>query len=140
MHPDAYDRKRNALLAEPEMISEATLMRRVLVRASELGGRLFRNQTGRYRLARPECKECQSRGRVIASGLCVGSSDLIGWRSVRITPEMVGNQVAVFVGAEIKGPDGRLTVEQMQFLSAVNDAGGIAMAVRDVADLDVWKP
>lgn len=135
MNPDSYDRKRNEKLSEPEMISEATLMRRVLVRASELGARLFRNNTGRWRLARPECRECQSGGRVVASGLCVGSSDLIGWRSVVVTPEMVGRTVAVFVAAELKVDRNDVTDEQAQFLEVVDGAGGIGVVVRDVESL-----
>ncbi len=135
MHSDAAHRHKYAPILEPELISEATLLRRVLVRASQLGARLFRNQVGRYRLARPECRECQSRGRVIASGLCVGSSDLIGWRSITVTPEMVGQQIAVFVAAELKGTEGKLSVEQQQFLSVVNAAGGRGLIVRSVDDL-----
>ncbi len=135
MTPDAAHRRKYALASEPELISEATLLRRVLVRASQLGARLFRNQVGRYRLARPECRECQSRGRVISSGLCVGSSDLVGWQAVTVTPAMVGQQIAVFVAAELKGPDGRVTVEQQQFLSVVNAAGGRGLIVRSVDDL-----
>lgn len=110
-------------------------MRRVLVRASELGARLFRNQCGKYRLARPACRECQSSGRVVASGLCIGSSDLIGWRSVVVTPEMVGRTLAVFVAVELKVDRNDVTEEQSQFLEVVDGAGGIGVVVRDVESL-----
>lgn len=136
MNAKTHYKQRNKALIEPPMISEATLMRRVLVRASELGARLFRNTTGRYRLARPECRECQSRGRVIASGLCVGSSDLIGWRTVTVTPAMVGRQFAVFTAIELKGPDGKVSKEQDVFIGNVLLAGGFASVVRSVEALE----
>lgn len=135
MNANRYYRTKNTVVAEPAMISEATLMRRVLVRASELGARLFRNNTGRWRLAQPECRECQSSGRVVASGLCIGSSDLIGWRSVVVTPAMVGRTLAVFVAVELKVDRNDVTEEQSQFLEVVDGAGGIGVVVRDVESL-----
>lgn len=62
----------------------------------------------------------------LIAGLCVGSSDVIGWKSVEITPEMVGQRVAVFVALEIKTPVGEASDEQMRFVGAVKNAGGIA--------------
>ena len=67
-------------------------------------------------------------------GLQPGSSDLIGWRTVTITPEMVGQQVAVFTSIEVKTPTGRLRPEQKLWLSAVQAAGGIAGVARSVED------
>lgn len=62
----------------------------------------------------------------LIAGLCVGSADVIGWKSVEITPEMVGQKVAVFVALEIKTPVGEASEEQMRFVGAVRKAGGIA--------------
>ena len=67
-------------------------------------------------------------------GLQPGSSDLIGWRTVTITPEMVGQQVAVFTSIEVKTPTGRLRPEQKLWLDAVQAAGGIAGVARSVED------
>jgi hypothetical protein len=67
-------------------------------------------------------------------GLQPGSSDLIGWRTVTITPEMVGQQVAVFTSIEVKTPTGRVKPEQQQWLDAVLSAGGIAGVARSVED------
>lgn len=131
-----YDQRDTALVVNKPTISEATLMRRVLVRASELGARLFRNTTGRYRLARPECRECQSRGRVITSGLCVGSSDLIGWRTVTVTPAMVGRKVALFVAIELKAGS-KVSTEQAKFLAAATEAGALASILCDVDMLPI---
>jgi hypothetical protein len=74
------------------------------------------------------------RGVPVRYGLQPGSSDLIGWRTVTITPEMVGQQVAVFTSIEVKTATGRLTPEQRQWLAAVETAGGIAGVARSVED------
>ena len=62
----------------------------------------------------------------LIAGLCVGSSDVIGWKPVVITPDMVGQTVAVFVALEIKTPVGKASTEQLRFVQAVQKAGGIA--------------
>ena len=67
-------------------------------------------------------------------GLCKGSADLIGWRTVTITPDMVGQQVAVFLSIEVKTPTGRIRPEQQQWLETVQAAGGIAGVARSVED------
>ena len=73
--------------------------------------------------------------RPLIAGLCPGSSDLIGWRSVEITPEMVGKRIAVFAALEVKDR-GKLTTEQANFLRVLADAGGIAGEVRSVEDAE----
>jgi hypothetical protein len=88
--------------------------------------RLFRNNTGALK---------DAAGRLVRYGLCTGSSDLIGWRTTTITPDMVGQQVAVFVAIEVKDK-GRPTPEQMQFIAAVRAAGGLAGVARTVAEAD----
>lgn len=75
------------------------------------------------------------KARPLHAGLCPGSSDLIGWRTVEITPEMVGRRLAVFVALEVKDKGG-LTDEQGRFLQVLGDAGGIAAEVRSVADAE----
>ena len=69
-------------------------------------------------------------------GLCKGSADLIGWRTVTVTPEMVGQKIAVFTSIEVKSTSGRVKPEQQQWLAAVQAAGGIAAVARSVADCD----
>lgn len=114
--------------------TESALLKRLLIRCSQLGARIFRNQIGRYRLALPDCDRCQTHGRVLSSGLCVGSSDLIGWQSVTIEQKHVGQTLAVFVALEVKGPRGRVSTEQAQFLSVVGKAGAVAGVVRSEED------
>jgi hypothetical protein len=67
-------------------------------------------------------------GRPLHAGLCVGSSDLIGYRRI--------NGVAQFVALEVKTATGRATPEQTRFLDHINTAGGCAAIVRSVADAD----
>ena len=88
--------------------------------------RLFRNQCGQL----PDPRT----GRPVQFGLARGSADLIGWRTVTVTPDMVGQHVAVFTSLEIKTTTGRLTPAQHNWLEAVRNAGGIAGVARSVAD------
>ena len=67
-------------------------------------------------------------------GLCKGSADLIGYRTITITPEMVGQQVAVFLSIEVKTPTGRIRPEQQAWLETIQAAGGIAGVARSVDD------
>jgi hypothetical protein len=66
--------------------------------------------------------------RPLHAGLCVGSSDLIGYRRV--------GDLAQFVALEVKSATGRPTPEQTRFLDHISSAGGCAAVVRSVADAD----
>lgn len=88
--------------------------------------RIFRNQVGSL----PDPRT----GRLVQFGLARGSADLIGWRTIVITPEMVGQRIAVFTSLEIKTPTGRLAPAQRHWLQAVEQAGGIAGVARSVGD------
>ena len=89
--------------------------------------RLFRNNTGTLK---------DANGRPVQFGLCKGSADLIGWQTITITPDMVGQQVAVFLSIEVKTLTGRLRPEQQQWLDAVQAAGGVAGVARSVEDAE----
>ena len=65
-------------------------------------------------------------------GLCKGSSDLIGLRSLEITPEMVGQRVAQFVALEVKTASGVVSSEQRAFLQLVQQLGGVAAVCRSI--------
>jgi hypothetical protein len=69
-------------------------------------------------------------------GLARGSADLIGWRTITITPEMVGTQLAVFTSIEVKTPTGRVRPEQQAWQRTVSNAGGIAGIARSIRDAD----
>lgn len=66
------------------------------------------------------------QGRPLHAGLTKGGSDIVGWKPVVITPEMVGELVAVFVAVECKRPGARQTPEQKNFIEQVKKAGGYA--------------
>lgn len=70
----------------------------------------------------------------IQAGLCAGSSDLIGFKSVRITPDMVGRTVAVFMAIEVKTTTGKVTEDQNNFLNFVRSQGGISGVARSPED------
>lgn len=89
--------------------------------------RLFRNQVGTYKL--PD-------GRWITSGLAKGSADLIGWQTVEITPDMVGQKIAVFLSLEIKAGSGRVRPDQENWQAQVKKAGGIAAICRTVIEAE----
>lgn len=61
----------------------------------------------------------------IRYGLLKGSSDFIGWTPVVITPDMVGQELAVFTSVEIKVEKDRLSKEQRSWNKAARKAGGI---------------
>jgi hypothetical protein len=96
-------------------------------------GILFRNNTGTAYQGRRGLLNGMimlSDPRPIAFGLCVGSSDLIGWTEIFVTPDMVGQKIAIFTAVEVKNEKGRATNEQIKFLQAVRNAGGIARLTR----------
>jgi len=99
-------------------VLEARVLHDVLALSGKLPGvRLFRNTVGAVR--------AQS-GRFLRYGLGVGTPDIIGWRRVLVTPDMVGKSMAVFVGVEVKAPGEEPTEEQLRFLRDLHEAGGIA--------------
>ena len=106
-------------------MSEQRIQQEIRIACSKGDTRLFRNNTGTLK---------DQNGRPVQFGLCKGSADLIGYRSIAITPEMVGQQVAVFLSIEVKTPTGRLRPEQQQWLDTVQAAGGIAGVARSVED------
>ena len=88
--------------------------------------RLFRNETGKL----PDPRT----GRWVQFGLAKVSSDLIGFKTVKITPEMIGQEIAQFVSIEIKTERGKLTEVQENWLQKVHDSGGIVGVARTVKD------
>lgn len=116
-------------------MGEKEIMDAIMVKASTLGRRLLRNNVGTGwvgQFIKPKRMTSYMLGendvilknaRPLHAGLCTGSSDLIGWIPVKITPEMVGTVIAQFWACEVKDKGG-MTGEQASFLSTVRDAGG----------------
>lgn len=70
----------------------------------------------------------------LRAGLCVGSSDIIGWTEVKVTTDMVGQTLAVFTAVEVKQPGKYPTEEQRAFIAAVQRSGGKAGVARSNED------
>ena len=113
---------------------EAEILKRVLLAAYPAGAVLFRNNVGTgwtgQTIRTREGGILLPEPRPLHAGLHKGSGDAIGWKTVVITPDMVGQQVAVFLSVETKSATGRLAPDQANWLRQVNTAGGIAMVVR----------
>jgi len=73
-------------------------------------------------------------GRVFHGGLCVGSSDIIGFQSLKVTPEMIGRTLAVFMAIEAKTETGRVSKEQKNFIEMVKTFGGVSGAVKSESE------
>ena len=106
-------------------MSEQVIQQEIRLAISSPTTRMFRNNVGSLK---------DENGRRVSFGLCAGSSDLIGWLTREITPEMVGKKVAVFTAIEIKTAKGRVSKLQQNFINAVRNFGGIAGVARSVDD------
>lgn len=127
------------------MSDETALMKELQIAASQMGARLFRQNTGQgwigkaRKITKPDWVQVKP-GDVVISGArpfhagFTGLSDLGGWVPVVITPEMVGSTVAVYAQVEVK--DGaRATGEQDRWIEAVRRSGGLAGIARNISDL-----
>lgn len=87
--------------------------------------RLWRNNSGSL----PDPRT----GRYVQFGVGnPGGSDLIGYRRVTVTDEMVGQDVALFAAVEVKTARGRVRPEQQRFVDHIRNAGGVAGIARSV--------
>ena len=107
--------------------SEHEIQQRIRLACGRGPVRLWRNNTGAL---------VDQQGRFVRFGLCTGSSDLIGLRSLEITPELVGQRIAQFVALEVKTPLGTLSPEQRAFLQLVEQLGGVAAVCRSVNEAE----
>lgn len=114
--------------------TETDLVRRIMLALGKFPGvRVFRNNTASGWAGQ---SKQQGPNRLVfnafplQAGLCKGSSDIIGFHSVTVTPEMVGKTVAIFAAVEVKTPTGRATPEQENFIAQINAFGGIAFVAR----------
>ena len=116
-------------------MKESRIWRQIRDKLSTGAVRLFRNDVGqgvviRHRDAHmrqaivADCIAAAERrggsAARIAYGLGKGTADLIGLRSVEITPEMVGRRVAVFLSVECKTATGQTREEQVAWMRFVN--------------------
>ena len=106
-------------------MKESTLLQQVRLESGKHPNlRLFRNNVGFDDV------------RKVRYGLIPGSGDLIGWKTITITPEMVGTKLAVFTSVETKSATGKERANQKQWAENVTAAGGISCLVRKLSDFD----
>lgn len=124
---------------------ETPLMKELRQLATKLGARLFRQNSGMGWIGKARVFKARLQIWVNPGDVLIpkarpfhagfeGLSDLGGWVPVVITPEMVGQTVAVYLQAEVKDL-GRVSEAQLNWIDAVNRAGGIAGVVRTHDDL-----
>lgn len=112
------------------MTTEKDIERTLILHASQCGATMFKNNVGKLR---------DERGNIVTFGLCKGSSDLIGWTPVTVTPDIVGKKIAVFTAIEVKlNKNGKYkaTDDQKRFISAVLNNGGFAGVADCKKDLE----
>jgi hypothetical protein len=101
-------------------MSETDLQRLIQVDAVDLTDRLWRMNVGNFEL---------KDGRRIVVGT-PGMSDLIGFTSTIVTPDMVGQRIAIFTAVEVKTRGGRTDPDRLRkqnlFIGIVQQLGGRA--------------
>lgn len=117
-------------------VNESNIVNRLRDLASSQNNRLFRNNRGLfYTLDIFKRIKAGEKPRKVEAGLSgKGSSDLIGWTQVKITPDMVGQTLAVFTAVECKTIKGVANKEQLKFIKIVRENGGIAGIARNNED------
>lgn len=131
------------------MASEKELINLVQYYFTETGNRIFRQNTGfgwvGNKFFKPPMETSVrvtpqdvviKNARPLHAGLCKGSSDLIGWTSVTVMPDMVGKKLAIFTAIECKTLGFKASPEQVAFINAVQKAGGIGKIIYSMDDLN----
>jgi hypothetical protein len=114
-------------------MNETNIQQSIRLALSKTATKIFRNNQGGYK---------DQTGRWVTYGVCnPGGSDLIGWTSITITPEMVGKKIAVFTAIEVKSATGKIRPEQQNFIDRVRLDGGMAGVARSTDDaIQITQP
>ena len=94
--------------------------------------------TGEKVIKQPNGDVLIRQARPFSSGMVVGFPDIFGAVPVTITPDMVGQTVAIFAGIEIKTPTGRVRPEQQNFIEFMAKQGcrvGVARSVEQAVNI-----
>lgn len=118
-------------------VSENIILKIIQNNSLFFKSRLFRNNVGMFNIIE------KNKRRVVKTGLCKGSSDLIGYTTKEITADMVGKKIAVFTAIEVKKSDWNKNKKlndheevQKMFIDNVKDSGGLAGFATSVDDLE----
>lgn len=121
------------------MATEHQIQNRIRQRLASVAGlRLFRVnvgtgwQGGAGRRFAAEGVDCMTliNPRPFTSGLPDGTPDLIGFRPVVITEDMVGQTIAQVVAIEVKADKGRLSPAQSALLRVLSESGAACGVAR----------
>lgn len=105
---------------------ETKIQNRIMIKMSQKGYLIWRNQVGLFKTL---------DGRTVNIGI-KGSSDLMAIKPIVITPEMVGQKLAVFVAVEVKTATGRQSEPQKKWQKAVEKLGVKYILARSENDID----
>ena len=117
------------------MISEAVIQQSIQLEAPKMGVTLMRNNNVAFK---------DESGRMVRAGLGnvspnqpFKSSDLIGWTEIVVTPEMVGQRIAIFTAIEVKSEKWKCSNDERErlqnnFIKWVRFRGGIAAMINSV--------
>ena len=105
---------------------ETKIQNKIMMAMSKKGWLCWRNQVGLFKTM---------DGRTVNIGI-KGSSDLMAVKPTVITPEMVGQTLAVFVAVEVKTATGRQSEPQKKWQKAVEKLGVKYILARSENDID----
>ena len=112
------------------MQKELNVQKEILLKIAQFS-RMFRNNVGVGWVGKSS--PTKDKGlyiqdpRPLKAGLGTGSSDLIGWTTKIVTPEMVGKKIAIFTAIEVKKTTkSKASQQQLNFIKQVKLNGGIA--------------
>lgn len=115
--------------------SESRVQSLVRIEAADKRKRLFRNNVGELKDANGVPVRYGLANDSKALNAELKSADLIGWESILITPDMVGQTIARFLSVECKAEDWKPRakspheIAQRRWADMVNAAGGRALIV-----------
>ncbi len=96
--------------------SEKELTEELICSEAETGSILFRNNVG---------LGYTKTGTPFKYGMGKGSSDQIGYKSIVVTPDLIGKKIAIFQAIEIKTLTDKISCEQIIFYLNILISGGI---------------
>lgn len=125
---------------------ESNIFKACQIRATELGARLWRQNSGiswagkATRVEKNGQYSLKTGDVIIRNGYALrsgfpGISDGGGYCMVTVTPEMVGSALPVVLQVETKA-DGAVTDEQRKFIAHIRKVGGRAGIARSADDVD----
>ena len=105
---------------------ETKIQNKIMMEMSKKGYLVWRNHVGLFKTM---------DGRTVNIGI-KGSADLMAVKPTVITPDMVGQTVAVFVAVEVKTATGRQSEPQKKWQNAVEKLGVKYIIARSENDID----